>query len=325
MEPTNTNRTVLLSSGYTMPIVGLGMFLTRNENELDTAVTAAIETGYRHFDTAFAYTNEHFLGRTLKRAMENDKRLTRKDLFITTKLPPNGMDPKDVQYFFRKSLKDLQLDYIDLYLIHFPVAARRSEDDYAIFPTKDNGEFDSRDIDPLDTWKVLEKLVDQGLVRSIGLSNFNSEQIRRIYDNARIKPAVLQVECHAYLPQFELHELCKELKIALTAYSPIGAPGQQRDKELALISDPTLTPLCQKYGKSPAQILLRYLTIRDIIVIPKSTNPKRLQENIQIFDFSLSEEDMEVMNSMAKNRRYFSFTSYKGMPDHPQFPFRIPY
>ncbi|GIX89104.1 aldo-keto reductase family 1 member A1, partial [Caerostris darwini] len=279
MEPTNTNRSVLLSSGYTMPIVGLGMFLSKDENELDTAVTAALEIGYRHFDTAFSYANEVFLGRTLKRVF-SEKRIARENLFITTKLPPNGLHPDNVEYFFRKSLEELQLEYIDLYLIHFPVAAKRTDDDYAIFPTT-NGVFAGEDVDPLDTWKVLEDLVDKGLIRSIGLSNFNSEQVKRIYEAARIKPAVLQVECHAYLPQYELHDLCKELKIALTAYSPIGAPGQQRDKEYALISDPELKPLCEKYEKSPAQVLLRYLVQRGIIVIPKSTNPKRLAENIQ--------------------------------------------
>lgn len=323
MEPTNTNRTVLLSSGYTMPIIGLGMFLTKNENELDTAVSEAIKVGYRHFDTAFTYMNEDFLGRTLKRIFE-ETQITREDLFITTKLPPNGLDPKDVEYFFRKSLEALQLDYIDLYLIHFPVAAKRSDDDYGFFPMKD-GLFDGADVDPVDTWRALENLVDQGLVKSIGISNFNSEQIKRVYDSARIKPAVLQIECHAYLPQFELHDLCKKLKIALTAYSPIGAPGQTREKEYQLISDPALKPLCEKYGKSPAQVLLRYLIQRGIIVIPKSTNPKRLEENIQVFDFAFSDEDMEIMKSMNKNRRYFTFQSYKGMPDHPQFPFKIPY
>ncbi|KFM68300.1 Alcohol dehydrogenase [NADP(+)] A, partial [Stegodyphus mimosarum] len=326
MDP---NRFVLLSSGYRMPIIGLGMFQAKDESEVIDTISTAIDIGYRHIDTAFAYRNEAFIGRALQKVLQSGK-VRREELFIVTKLPNNGLRPDAVEYFFQKSLSELKLDYIDLYLIHFPVAAKRSDDDYALFPTK-NGVFDGDEtIDLVETWRVMEKLVDKGLVKSIGISNFNSQQIQRIYDAARIKPAVLQVECHAYLPQFELQEFCKKLNIAFTAYSPIGAPGQPEfqkgeTKELRLLDDPKLKPICEKHGKSPAQILLRYLVQRGIIVIPKSTNQKRLKENIQIFDFCLSEEDMDILKSMARNRRYFTFESYKGMQDHPEFPFKIPY
>ncbi|KAG8192917.1 hypothetical protein JTE90_025625 [Oedothorax gibbosus] len=328
-DPSITNRTVLLSNGQCMPVIGLGLFQTRDPDELTSAILAALDAGYRHFDGAFAYKNEDLFGQVLQKAIK-ERKVKREDLFIVTKLPPNGLHPDDVEYFFKKSLSDLQLDYVDLYLIHFPVAGKRSSDDYDMFPMK-NGVFNADDrVDLTETWKVLESLVDRGLVKSIGISNFNSQQIQRVYDSARIKPTVLQVECHAYFPQFDLQELCKRLQIALTAYSPIGAPGQSEFKdgaseEIRLIDDPKLKILCEKYHKSPAQVLLRYLVQRGIIVIPKSTSPKRLRENIQIFDFAISDDDMNIMKSLARNRKYFNFESYKGLPDHPEFPFRIPF
>ncbi|XP_054718601.1 aldo-keto reductase family 1 member A1-like [Uloborus diversus] len=302
--------------------------MTKDETEVAETLVAAIDAGYRHIDTAFAYRNEALIGRALQTVISSGK-VKREDLFIVTKLPCNGLRPESVEYFFKKSLKDLQLNYIDLYLIHFPVPAQRTDDDYAIFPMKD-GVFLADTVDLTDTWKAMEHLADKDLAKSIGISNFNSEQIQRVYNAARIKPAVLQVECHAYLPQYELHNFCKNLNIAFTAYSPIGAPGQPEFKnrdtqEHRLLEDPKLKPICEKYGKSPAQILLRYLTQRGIIVIPKSSNPRRLKENMQIFDFSLSDEDMNDLKSLARGRRYFTMDSYKGLSDHPEYPFKIPF
>lgn len=319
---------VLLSSGYKMPALGLGMFLTTNTSEVDETLSAAIDADYRHIDTALSYRNESFIGEALQRLFREGK-VKREEIFITTKLPPNGLRPEAVPEFFRKSLTDLQLSYVDLYLMHYPAAVKRTDDMYAVFPTKDGVLQLDTDVDIVNTWRALEKLVDEGLAKSIGLSNCNSKQIQRIYDAARIKPSVLQVECHAYLPQYELQEFCKNLGIAMTAYSPIGAPGQQAfssgSPEVRLLDDERLKPICQKHGKSPAQVLLRYLVQRGIIVIPKSSNSKRLAENIQIFDFELTEEDMQTLKSMAKNQRYFSFTSYKGMTEHPEYPFKIPF
>lgn len=311
---------VSLSSGHQMPVIGVGMFLTKDPSEVSVTLSAAIDAGYRHIDTAFSYRNESLIGNSLQEIFGKNK-VRREDLFIVTKLPPNGLRPDAVPHFFNKSLSDLQLDYVDLYHMHFPVASKRSEDDYAIFPMKD-GLFEGDEVDLLDTWRAMEKLVESGVVRSLGLSNCNIRQIRRIHEAATIKPAVLQVECHAYLPQFELQELCSELGMVMTAYSPIGAPGQVTgSSEGRVLDDEKLKPICKRHGKSPAQVLLRYSVQRGIIVIPKSSNPKRLAENIQIFDFSLSEEEMLSLRTMARNKRYFNFKTYTGITDHPEYPF----
>ncbi|GFT76476.1 aldo-keto reductase family 1 member A1-B, partial [Nephila pilipes] len=182
---------------------------------------------------------------------------------------------------------------------------------------------------------AMESLVDKGLTKSIGLSNCNSEQIQRIYNSATIKPTVLQVECHAYLPQYELQELCQKLNIAFTAYSPLGCPGFPefalnswgvRDlEEPKLLEDRTLKEIAKQYKKSPAQILLRYLTQRGIVVIPKSSNPDRIKENIHIFDFVLENDDMKRMKSMSCGLRYITMTYWIGCEDHPEYPFKAPY
>lgn len=313
---------VLLSSGYKIPSIGVGMFKTKDLNEVERTIQGALDAGYRHIDTAFSYFNEEYIGSCLQKLFLENK-IKREDVFIVSKLPPNGLRPDAVPDFFHKSLSDLKLDYLDLYLVHFPVAAKRTDDDSVIFPMK-NGVYEGDVVDLVETWRALEKLVKEGLVKSIGLSNCNSQQIQRVYDAAEIKPSILQVECHAYLPQFELQDFCKKLNIAITAYAPLGSPGTTGG-DIRLIDEDKLKPMCQKYRKTPAQILLRYLVQRDIIVIPKSSNPKRLAENFQIFDFSLSDEEMLALKSLARNKRYFTFESYPGMTDQLEYPFKIPY
>ncbi|GFQ82649.1 aldo-keto reductase family 1 member A1 [Trichonephila clavata] len=276
-----------------MPIIGLGTFQIKDPESMKNVLTTAIDVGYKHIDTAFTYSNENLIGAILKE-MFNKGEIKREDLFIVSKLPLNGMKPDAVEYFCNLSLTALQLDYVDLYLLHFPVPS-----------------------------KAMESLVEKGLTKSIGLSNCNSKQIQRIYDSAKIKPTVLQVECHAYFPQHELHEFCKKLNIAFTAYSPLGCPGfpefalkdwgiKDLDKP-KLLEDITLREISKKYDKSPAQILLRYLIQRGIAVIPKSSNPNRIKENIQIFDFSLENEDMNKMKSMSCGLRYITMTYWKGL------------
>ncbi|XP_054713133.1 1,5-anhydro-D-fructose reductase-like isoform X2 [Uloborus diversus] len=324
---------IRLSSGYEMPLFGLGMWLSDDENSVAVALETAIDLGYRLIDTAFAYKNEHFIGNTLKRIFQKGV-VKREDLFIITKLPQNGLRPESVEYFFKKSLKALQLDYIDLYLIHGPMASKRTADDYEILFFKDGAFEPDTSVDLVETWRAMEVLVDKGLIRSIGLSNFNSQQIQRIYNAAKIKPANLQVECHAYLPQNEIFNFCKKLNISVTAYAPIGSPGFDeysskifgfKTERKRLLDDERLKPICDKHQKSPAQVLLKFLVQRNICVIPKSSNPKRIKENIQIFDFTLDDDDMNILKSMGKNFRYFTFDIVKGLTDHPEYPFKIPF
>ncbi|GFR02442.1 aldo-keto reductase family 1 member A1, partial [Trichonephila clavata] len=206
-----------------MPIIGLGTFQIKDPESMKNVLTTAIDVGYKHIDTAFTYSNENLIGAILKE-MFNKGEIKREDLFIVSKLPLNGMKPDAVEYFCNLFLTALQLDYVDLYLLHFPVPSKRCDKDKEVFVIKD-GVFVTDNINLMDTWKAMESLVEKGLTKSIGLSNFNSKQIQRIYDSAKIKPTVLQVECHAYFPQHELHEFCKKLNIAFTAYSPLGCPG----------------------------------------------------------------------------------------------------
>ncbi|GIX71621.1 aldo-keto reductase family 1 member B1 [Caerostris extrusa] len=359
--------TAKLSSGFKMPYMGLGMWQTDKADEVEKAIETAIEAGYRHFDTAFAYENEHLIGKTLQKIFESG-RVKREDLFIVTKLPPNGMAPESVKYFCQKSLKDLKLDYADLYLIHFPIATKRTEDDSNLYPVENGQLALDTNFNLLDTWKAMEKLVDEKLVKSIGISNFNSEQVQRIYNASRIKPAVLQVECHAYLPQIDLVNLCKKLGIVVTAYSPwelldspissshdnllpVPCPSQKfvelsrgtvlkrvvelkdesrffpldKDKRNypldILLKDPEVMALSERYSATPAQILLTYLLDREIVVIPKSSNPERIKENIKCFETDLSKEDFLRLLSLSKNYRYFLFNQHENMPKHPEYPF----
>ncbi|GFU03858.1 aldo-keto reductase family 1 member A1 [Nephila pilipes] len=222
MDKDHLNCFIRLSNGYEMPTVGLGTCHIKDEESVRKVVTEAIDAGYRYFDTAFSYMNEKLLGKVLNEMFQNGK-IKREELFIASKLPLNGMQPDSVEYFFKLSLNALQLEYVDLYLIHFPVPSKRSDQDMEFLVFED-GHAVTDDIDLRETWKAMESLAENGLAKSIGLSNCNKKQIQRIYDSATIKPTVLQVECHAYLPQYELHEFCRKLNIAFTAYSPLGSP-----------------------------------------------------------------------------------------------------
>ncbi|XP_076318486.1 1,5-anhydro-D-fructose reductase-like isoform X2 [Tachypleus tridentatus] len=318
---------VKLNNGAHMPLIGLGTFQAK-AGELEAAVKTAIEYGYRHIDTAWAYMNEKDIGNALKMVIDAGK-LRREDIFVVSKLPNGGHHRDKVLHYLQQSLDDLQLSYVDLYLVHSPLSVVPTDGD-AVFPRKDGKLVIDYEADLVDTWKGMEDAVDAGMTKAIGLSNFNSEQIKRIYENARIKPANLQVECHAYLPQVKLFELCKELNITFTAYGPLGNPSLSRflkenfgiDADLPnLLKDTSIQAIAERNQKTPAQILLRWLIQRGIIVIPKSSKPIRIKENFEIFDFNLSEEEVNQINALDKNIRLFK---YDGLEDHPHFPFKIP-
>ena len=203
--------------------------------------------------------------------------MARKDIFVTSKLWNNKHHPDDVEGACRKTLADLGLDYLDLYLMHFPVAFQRGE---VMNPLKENGdiEFDET-IHPTDTWLAMENLVDKGLVRSIGVSNFNSVQIQDIIDKGSIVPAINQVECHPFFSQAKLREFCNKRGIEVTAYSPL-VNGRSK-----ILEDPRLKEIASVHGKSTAQVLIRWHIQRNVIVIPKSVIMTEIEENKNIFDF----------------------------------------
>ncbi|XP_023310768.1 alcohol dehydrogenase [NADP(+)]-like [Anoplophora glabripennis] len=316
-----------MPGGLKMPAIGLGTWQVTNEAEIETALNAALELGYRHIDTAFAYQNEHIIGRVLQEWFSSGK-LKREDLFITTKLPMQGVHPDRVEMFIKKSLESLKLDYVDLYLIHFPIGSK-----YVEGQTRPS--LDSMQTEPEDhvgVWKKMEEQVDAGRTKTIGLSNFNVRQINRVLKSARIKPACLQVELHVYLQQRELVKLCHQNGIVVVAYSPLGSPGYNKvltqigaeTKKLPdMLHDKTIKKIATKHKKSNAQVMLRYLLQRDIVAIPKSVTPARLKENIDVFDFTLDAAEVKALDDLevGEEARVCDFRIVPGLLNHPEFPF----
>ncbi|XP_074640720.1 aldo-keto reductase 1B-like [Tubulanus polymorphus] len=308
-------KSVTIANGVNMPVLGLGTWKS-NAGECEQAVKDAIDCGYRHIDTAVAYLNEKEVGCAIS-AKIKDGTVKREDLFITTKLW-NTFHRKDLVIpSIKESLKDLQLEYLDLFLIHWPMAYKEGEE---LFPKDKDGNFIFSDSPFIDTWKEMEKAVNQGLVKAIGLSNFNSKQVQMIIDEGTIKPANIQVECHPYFNNSKLLNFCRERNISFTAYSPFGAPqrGWQKDDEPLVIADERLKPIAEKHGKTPAQVVLRYIIQRGAIVIPKSVTRSRIEQNINVFDFELSEDEMKVIGSFEQKRR---IALNWGPDKHRDFPF----
>ncbi|CAO3678571.1 hypothetical protein G6F70_004407 [Rhizopus microsporus] len=296
------NRKLTLYTGAEIPQIGLGTWLSK-PNEVRDAVKYALEIGYRHLDCAYCYCNEDEVGQGIR-----ESGVPREKIFITSKLWNTHHRKEYVKANVRASLKALGVDYLDLYLVHWPVSfvnPGTPEDtptvpnmDY-IIPKKD-GKVPIDHVDDEETWRAMEELVEEGLVKAIGLSNYNIEKTKKILSFCKIKPAMNQIELHPALQQPELVKFCQDNGIAVTAYSPLGnnVYGEKR-----IVDDPIIVSVAKKLNKSPAQVCISFAAQRGVIVIPKSVTPSRIKENFQ--DFVLPQEDFDAIASLgSRNIRY---------------------
>lgn len=296
----------------TMARIGFGLWKIAQEDTAD-CVVEAVRAGYRHFDSAADYANEAQTGAGLARAMAEGL-VRREDLWITSKLWNTFHAPEHVEQACRKSLADLGLGYLDLYLIHFPIAleyvpiADRYPPEWLYDPDAANPVMKPARVPLHQTWAAMEALVDKGLVKNIGVCNYNSALIHDLMTYARVKPAMLQIEAHPYLTQDKLIRCAKGYGIDVTAFSPLGAQsyfelGMAAEGESLLGAAPVMVA-AQAHGKSPAQVLLRWGVQRGTAIIPKTTRPERMRENLAIDDFSLSQVEMAAISALNQNRRF---------------------
>ncbi|MFC7062716.1 aldo/keto reductase [Halobacillus seohaensis] len=271
--------TVTLQNGLKMPQIGLGVYKVEEGEEVYQTVKSALDIGYRHIDTASFYENEEGVGKAVQ-----ESGVARDELFITTKVWNDEQGYEETLEAFTRSLQKLEMDYVDLYLIHWPVPNKFKQ-----------------------SWKALEKLYQDGKVRAIGVSNFMEHHLEELLKDAEIRPMVNQVEFHPELYQEDLLDYCQQREIQLEAWSPLGR-GRYLD-------DPVLKQLADKYGKTSAQIILKWELQHGIVTIPKSSHKDRQQENADLFDFELTLEEMEQVNGLDKNNRvgthpdHFNFSS----------------
>lgn len=258
---------VKLNNGVEMPWLGLGVWKVEDGEVVASAVKNAIDLGYRSIDTAAVYKNEAGVGQGIA-----DSGIPREELFVTTKVWNSEQGYESTLQAFEESRNKLGLDYIDLYLVHWPVKGKY-----------------------IDTWRALEKLYSDGRVRAIGVSNFHIHHLQDILESGSVVPVVNQVEYHPMLAQRELHTFCKSHQIVLEAWSPL--------MQGKLLDDPTLNDIAAKYGKSASQVILRWDLQHGVITIPKSINRERIAQNGEIFDFELSAEDMQRIDAMNKEQR----------------------
>ncbi|MBP5236006.1 MAG: aldo/keto reductase [Clostridia bacterium] len=269
----NFNDTFTLNNGVKVPGIGYGTWQTPDGDVTRNCVREALLAGYRHIDTASAYGNEASVGAGIR-----ESGVKREDIFVTTKHWVVDRGYEKTIKAVETSLELLGLDYIDLYLIHWPCVARTNPNDW-------------RQINA-DTWRGFEKMYKEGKIRALGVSNFRKPQLDPLFEDAEIKPAVNQVEFHPGYTQMENVEYCKSLGMVIEAWSPLGSG--------AVLADPLLCGIAEKYGKSTAQVCVRYVLQHDVLPLPKSTKPERMKSNSEVFDFEISEEDMKLIDSMPE-------------------------
>lgn len=269
-----------LNNGIEIPMLGLGTYkIGNNDNDVYRSIRRAIDIGYRHIDTATLYLNEKPVGKAIR-----ESGIPREDIFVTTKLWGSDILDNNIQKAFEESLLNLGLDYLDLYLVHWPVKEKL-----------------------VSTWKEMEKLFDNGKVRAIGLSNHLIHHMEEVLESASIYPVVNQMELHPYLIQKEITDFCRRYDIIPQAWSPLGS------SKVPLLQDENIKNIGDKYNKTTAQVVLRWNIQNGIVAIPKSSSPERQAENFNIFDFKLDKEDIKRINMLDRNHRTGAH------PDHIEF------
>ncbi|KAB0793803.1 hypothetical protein PPYR_13423 [Photinus pyralis] len=310
-----------LSNGREIPVVGLGTWKTK-PNEIPSTIKKALKIGYRHFDCAPVYNNLKELGKSLDQAIDKNV-VTRRDLFITCKLWNTFHRPDSVEIAIKQSLSDLRTSYIDLYLMHWPMAYKEGE---KFIPLDSRGNVEFSSVHFVDTWKAMEVLVQRNLAKSIGVCNFNKRQIEKIIQSAKIPPVINQVECHPFLNQENLWHFCNSHNITITCNNPLALPERfVPDLEQAnLLDTPLLYKIGRRYRKTAAQVVLKYQLQRRNVVIPRTTHGDQLHENLNLFDFEMDEDEMAAMGTLNKNLRYIQ-SIRKNDSKHPEYPFKDPF
>ncbi len=291
-----------LNNSRTIPAIGLGTWQSRG-NSVYNAVLSALKIGYRHIDCAPVYKNQKLVGLAIHDALQKYG-INRRELFISSKLWNNAHAPRHVRPAVERSLRELQLDYLDLFLIHWPVRFRQDIE----FPRKSEHYLPPDEERLLDTWKAMEKMVKKGLCRSIGVCNFRLSRLNNLLSHCKIPPAVNQIELHPYLRQQDMLEFAAKHHVLLTAYSPLGSPGRpdkiRKGNAPELLDHPVIIKISKEIKASPAQVVLAWGLARQCAVIPKSVNPSRLKENLGAMNISLSRQQIDAITSLDCNNRF---------------------